>query len=178
MFEKIKNRIAHFTVRHKYLHKNKDAVAYANIIKNSFTVFIIMPEHDYDFHYSMEVLRYIVESKNKKIITLFLPEHKYNFFPEREKHKYISYHLQQINKFRLPDNKLVSRLDNQEFDVVLDLNRNEDVFFSAVANIVKSKIRVSFAKKSSESYYNLQINDKSETPEAAYKNFLNYLQMF
>jgi hypothetical protein len=60
----------------------------------------------------------------------------------------------------------------------VDLNRSEDVFFSAIANVVKSKIRVSFEKEYSGQYYNMQIADKNTDPEVAYRSFLNYLRMF
>jgi len=176
MFEATKRRIAHFLIRRKYLRKNTKPISYTNIIRKAQSLFIIMPKQDTDFYHSMCILKYY--QQNKKIITLFLPEYKYNLIPEKEKFKFISYHPKQITRFYLPDKKLTDRLAAKEFDVVMDLNRSEDVFYSAVTNIIKSEIRVSFAKNHSDSYYNLQLANKQSDPETSYSNFLNYLKMF
>jgi len=107
-----------------------------------------------------------------------LPEHKYNLIPDKEKFRFISFLPHQISRFYLPEKNLVLRLNAKEYDVVIDLNRTENIFFSAIANIVKSKIRVSFVKEFSENYYNLQIINKKNDSEASYKGFLSYLRMF
>ena len=78
----------------------------------------------------------------------------------------------------MPNKNLVNRLRRKEFDVVIDLNRGEDVFYSAITNVVGSKIRVSFEKEYSGEYYNIQIADKKTDPEVVYRSFLNYLKMF
>ena len=98
--------------------------------------------------------------------------------PEKEKFRFISFNPDQVTKFNLPGKRIIEYLDGMEFDVAIDLNRREDVLFSAVTNIAKSKLKVSFAKEFSESYYNLQITDKQASSEASYRSFLNYLQMF
>ncbi len=176
MFEGIKRKIGHFVVKRKYLHKNIEQLAYNNVISSAKDFFFIMPSFDKDFYHTLEILKYYLNQK--KVITLFLPEHKYNLVPDKEKFKFISFLPHQVSKFYLPEKNLVARLNTKEFDVVIDLNRSEDIFFSAISNIVKSKIRISFVKELSESYYNLQIVDKQGDSDASYKSFLNYLQMF
>lgn len=176
MFEGIKRKIGHFVVKKKYLHKNIEQLAYNNVISNAKDFFLIMSNSDKDFYHSLEILKFF--QNQKKVITLFLPEHKYNLIPDKEKFKFISFLPHQISRFHLPDKNLVARLLTKEFDVVIDLNRSENIFFSAITNIVKSKIRISFVKEMSESYYNLQIVDKQGDSEVSYKSFLNYLQMF
>ncbi len=176
MFEGLKKKIAHFIIKKKYLRKNSREFSFNNVISNANDLFFVMPKDDKDFFSSLEILKYY--QIHKKVITLFLSEHKYSLVSEREKFKHIAYHLNQITKLNLPDKNLVSSLNQKEFDVVVDLNRSEDVFFSAISNVVKSKIRVSFEKEYSGEYYNMQIADKNTNPEVAYRSFLNYLRMF
>ncbi|MEK6552925.1 MAG: hypothetical protein AABZ54_05700 [Bacteroidota bacterium] len=176
MFEGIKRKIGHFVVKRKYLRKNIEQLAYNSVISNAKDFFFIMPGFDKDFYHTLEILKYY--QNQKKVITLFLPEHKYNLIPDKEKYKFISFLPHQVSRFHLPEKNLVARLNTKEFDVVIDLNRFEDIFFSAISNIVKSKIRISFVKELSENYYNLQIVDKQGDSEPSYKSFLNYLQMF
>ena len=176
MFEGLKRKIGHFVVRRKYLRKKNEQLTYNNVISSAKDFFFVMPGLDKDFYHTLDILRFY--QNQKKIITLFLPEHKYNLIPEKEKYKFISFLPQQVSRYHLPDKNLVARLNTKEFDVVIDFNRSEDIFFSAISNIVKSKIRISFVKELSESYYNLQIVDKQGDSEESYKSFLNYLQMF
>ncbi len=176
MFEGIKKKYAHFVVRRKYLRKDTRPVLYNKILSGATDLLLIMPKDDKDFYHCHDILRYFLI--HKKIITLFLPEYKYNLIPEKDKYKCISYMPVNINKIFLPTHHLIERLKNKEFDAVIDLNRNEDVFFSAVSNLVRSKVRVSFNKELSSNYYNMLISEKNEEPEAAYRSFLNYLKMF
>lgn len=176
MFERLKKKIAHFFIRRRYLKKNTQQLSFANIISGSHDFFIVMPKDDKDFYHSLDILKYF--QIHRKVITLFLPENKYNLVPEKEKYKFISYVPEQLSKLNLPDKNLTSRLSTKEFDIVLDLNRGEDAFFSAVSNIVQSKLRVSFEKEFSDKYYTMQIRSKQDYPELSYRNFLSYLKMF
>ena len=176
MFEGLKRKIAHYLIRRKYLRKNIQQLVFTNIISGSHDLFIVMPKEDKDFFHSLDILKYY--QIHKKVITLFLPEYKYSLIPEKEKFKFISYHPHQVTRFNLPDKNLVSRLTGKEFDIVIDLNRKENVFFSAISNIVQSKIRVSFEKELSGRYYTMQITDKQSEPELSYRSFLSYLKMF
>lgn len=176
MFEGLKRKIAHYIVRRKYLRKNIQQLVFTNIISDSHDLFIVMPKEDKDFFHSLDILKYY--QIHKKVITLFLPEYKYNLIPDKEKYKFISYYPLQISRFNLPDKNLVGRLTGKEFDIVIDLNRRDDLFFSAISNIVQSKIRVSFEKELSGRYYTMQITDKQSDPELSYRSFLSYLKMF
>ena len=176
MFEGLKRKIAHYLIRKKYLRKNVQQEVFTNIISNSRDLLFVMPRDDKDFSHSLEILKYY--QIHKKVITVFLPDYKYSLVPDKEKYKIISYVPVQVTKFNLPDKILRNILSGKEYDVVLDLNRGEDVFSSAVSNLVKSRIRISFEKELSGSYYTMQIRDKSTNPEISYRNLLTYLKMF
>lgn len=176
MLENIKLKIAHFVIIRKYIKKMEVPITYNKVISGSMNFFIIMPKDDKDFFHSLELIRYF--QIHHKIITLFLPEHKYNLIPEKEKYRYISYHNEQVNRFNLPKKSLVQRLNGKEFEIVIDLNRNEDLFFSAVSNIVQTKLKVGFNKERSENYYNMQIRASNGDSELIYKRFLEFLLMF
>lgn len=176
MFENLKQKYAHFVVRRKYLRKGSASLSYNKILSDAIDFFIIMPAKDNDFYHSLDLLKYYLI--HKKVITIFLPAHKYNLIPEKEKYKFVSFLPEHINRVYLPGKNLIGNLSAKEYDVVIDLNRSTNIFYSAVANIVKSKVRVGFRKNKSEGYYNLVICGKNEESEAAYRSFLSYLKMF
>jgi hypothetical protein len=176
MLEKLKKRLAHFIIKKKYLKKVTEAICFNGFITKSHNLLIIMPKEDKDFFYALDILRYY--QIHKKNITLFLQEHKYNPIPEKEKFKFISYSLIQINRLNLPNSDLIKRLKEKDYDAVIDLNRTEELFFCAIANIVKSTIRVGFKRGVMNDYYNLVIDQKQEDPEVAFRGFLTAIQMF
>jgi hypothetical protein len=176
MFEKIKLQLAHIVLNKKYAKKNHSHVEYNKVISDATDILMIMPSNDQDFYHSLDLIKYF--QIHKKNVTLFLPEHKYNLIPEKEKYKYISFHEEQLTRLKLPGKSLINRLRFKDFDVVVDLNKDENVLFSAITNIVNSNLRVGFNKTRSESYYNLQATNSEMNPELIYRNFLKFLQMF
>ncbi len=176
MFENIRKKIGHYLLQKRFCRNDYGVINYNNSIFQSTDFLILMPMDDKDFYQSLNLIKYFLNER--KHITLFLPEFKYNLIPEKDKYKFISYHVEQINKLFLPEKSLEARLKNKEFDVVIDLNRSENLFYSAAASIVKAKIRVGFSKVNSEKYYNLLYIDKNSHTEAVYINFLNFLKMF
>lgn len=176
MFESLKQKYARFIIRRKFLRKEVSAVSYNKILSDAIDFFFIMPEHDDDFYHSLDILKYYLI--HKKVITLFLPAHKYNLIPEKDKYKFVSFLPDHVNRVYLPRKNMIASLSAREYDVVIDLNRTENIFFSAVANIVKSKVRASFGKGKSDEYYNLVIGGKNQESETAYRSFLSYLKMF
>jgi hypothetical protein len=176
MFEEIKKKCAHFYIKRKISKKHNEAISFNKVVADSREVFIVMPTSDNDFPNSLEILRYL--QIHKKVITLFLPEFRYNQIPDKERYKFISFHPDQITKFFLPNKKLRNKIEGKTFDIVLDLNRFEDTFHSAISNFVTSKVRLGFRKNRSEGYYNLLFDSKQTESGAAYFNLLNYLRMF
>ena len=66
---------------------------------------------------------------------------------------------------------------DKSFDIVIDLNIEENLFYSAAANIFKSEFRIGFVKNDSDLYYNFQIPHEINN-EFSYRNLLNSLAMF
>jgi hypothetical protein len=176
MFETLKKKYARFVIRRKFLRKHQKALSFNKILSNSREFFIVLPQRDHDFNQALDIIKYFLIYK--KVITLFLPEHKYGLIPEREKYRVISYLPMHFTRCNLPAKNLLKRMKGKEFDIVIDLNREENLFCSAVSNFVGSKIRIGFDRNLSSNFYNMLINDKNEEAEVSYRNFLNYLKMF
>ncbi len=176
MFENVKKKIGRYLLNKKYCKTDQLVINYNNTLVKSSDIFVIMPRDDQDFYHSLDLIKYLLNQGKR--ITLFLPEFKYSLIPEKDKYKFVSYHPQQTTRFFLPDKTLESLLKIKEFDIVIDLNRNEDLFYSAAANIVKSKVRIGFSRQFSESYYNLQYMDKNNQLDTIYNGFLGFLKMF
>ena len=80
-------------------------------------------------------------------------------------------------KIGLPNKELIGKIKKHTFDLVLDLNIEDDVFASAIANIPLSDFRIGFIKENADYFYNFQIPNEINR-EKSYKNLLNSLRMF
>lgn len=176
MLENLKKKIARHLIKKRYLSRHDKSVAFNKIVSDSLDFLVVMPANDDEFIHSAEVLRYLLI--HKKNVSLFIPEHKINVLSDKSRFKCIPYVPSNITRFFLPDDRLSEELGRLAFDVVIDLNRKENVFLSAAANIVDSNCRIGFSREFSEKLYNLQVVNSSENPEIAFRNFLNFLKMF
>lgn len=176
MFEKIKFNLAHYLIRKKYLVIKSVPVTFNGILSNSSTFFIIMPVEPLEFSKSYMLIKYLLE--NHKVVTVLLHESKLGLILEKENMSIIKYMDETKSRLNLPVKPFVRMLQNKEFDVVLDLNRSSDVFTAAVANIVKSKVKVGFEQQKTEDYYDIRIVNCSQDYDLIYTNYINFLKMF
>lgn len=174
MIEKIKLLLGRY-ILHKKLNENK-ITSFKNFFTDSVDYFIILPEDDESFKNSLTVVQFLLDLH--KNITLFVVDFRKNLIPDNTKHKIVSFEAVQKSKLNLPKQELIEQINKYPYDIVIDLNRGNNIFYSAIANFVKSKYRVGFNKEYAELYYNfLVLNDKINS-DISYKNLLNSLKMF
>jgi len=171
-----KDTFALFVAKRKYFSK-KDAIKnYAGSISNAAKVLIVLPTTAEDILKSLDIPAFFVDNKRKVI--LLGDEKLQHVAQEEHSFEIITYDEESFSKFGLPKKELVSKLKNLEFDVVLDLNRDNNLFLGILANIPKSGIIVGFKKNEADNFYNFQIGNNQNNAEISYGNFLNSIQMF
>ena len=176
MFDKVKKQISKFIVNRNYLKKSKQIINFNTFMTNSIDFLFLMPNDDSDFRNCFDLIKYFVI--HKKNVTIFLPEYKYNIIPQKEKYKIITYNIQEVTKFGLPTNSLIENLKRKSFDVVVDLNRGDDILYAAIINIVEADYKVGFSKSNSDNYYNFQVLGNESNSEDAYRKLMESLLMF
>ncbi|MCL5030305.1 MAG: hypothetical protein M1480_14945 [Bacteroidetes bacterium] len=176
MLNSIKQKIAGYIVNKKIKQKKIEKQSFTFLLKNSTRFFILMPDNEVHFHHAVDIVKYF-EALDKDI-TVFTRDFRVNLLPIKYRNSSISFGIENITKLNLPTNELENKLKEFEFDLVLDLNKEENLFYSLTANLVRSQVRVGFRKNNSDKYYNLQVDNLEDNPEIFYKNLLNCLQMF
>ena len=175
MFESIKKKIAQYIIKRKFL-SNSSEVNFNNFFKESVSFLVIMPINEHDFVFTFEILKYL--KIHDKSVTVLCQAPRVNTIPEKEKFKIISYGITDVSKFYLPEKVYLEHLEKKNYDVIIDLNHDENLFCSAMSNFFNSKYRVGFKKNNSDNYYNFQIQNDERNSEISYRNLLNSLQMF
>jgi hypothetical protein len=124
---------------------------------------------------TIDVLRFFSINK-KELFVIHSKEHELYLPTDFE---YASLIVSKLNKTKLglPNSEMRKKIKKYTFDLVLDLNRDSDVFSSAISNIPLSDFRIGFMKKNADWFYNFQIPNEN-IPEKSYRNLLNSLRMF
>jgi len=176
MIKYLKEKIADFIIGKRLRNNTTPNQSFSNLLQKTFTFLVIMPEEEDDFQKSMEVLRFLDD--HGKNLTIFSYNFRRNLINQKYRPATIEYGLIDRTRLGLPSGKIINELENKEFNAVIDLNRDENVFCSFAANLVTAPVRIGFRKKNADKFYNVQISDNEDNSEISYKNFLNCLQMF
>lgn len=176
IIDSLKQNIGQYLLQKKFIKENKEIVQYNKFFSESINFLVMMPTDEHDFNNCFEILRFFLI--HKKNVYLVVPEYKVSLVPEYNRYKHIKYTLDNKNKLGLPTKEFISEIMKKEFDVVVDLNRDDDLFLSAISTSVDVKFRIGFRKEKSDLLYNFQIPADQINSEISYRNLLNSLRMF
>jgi hypothetical protein len=176
MIDLIKQKTARYLISKKLKNVLLSEQSFSTALKRSGSFLILMPEDEKDFRTCFFVLDYL-EQINKAIKVL-TKDYRISLLPAKFRNKAIEINISDVNKLDLPNHKLMNKLAELKFDGVIDLNRTDNIFFSYVTNLVNAKLRIGFAKKGADDYYNFQIANYENDSEKSYNIFLNCLKMF
>jgi hypothetical protein len=176
MLDFIKNKIAEKVVEKQLKAQHFEPHTFTGFFNKAFTFFIAMPDDDRDFNYSLTVLNFLAD--NKKSAMIMTKDYKVSLLPQKFRGRAVEYSIKDINKWNLPARKLADKLSEMQFNVSIDLNRKENLFYSYSSNLVQAPLKIGFAKPDSDKFYNLQVINHEENQEVSYENFLNCLKMF
>jgi len=170
-----KQKIAGFMIRNKFKKHSFKNQSFASVINNATIFLILMPGDENDFQYALNVLEHF--QHNKKDFFILTNDFRVSTLPFKYRAKAISYGIKDINKIDLPSKKFISILEKKEFDVVIDLNRKEELFCIYVACAVNAMVSIGFTKNLADKIYNLQIANNETNPKLSYENLLSCLKM-
>jgi len=176
LFTDYKNKLGYYIFKKKMFKVFDEPNSFKDFIEKSMDYLIILPLNDLDFSNSFDVAKYF--RIHKKDVTLFLPEHKVNSIDIMNNYKYISFNFEDISKIGLPTKQFIEKLNEYSFDVIIDLERENNLFLSAIICSINAKFKVGFKKSEIDNLYNLQIVNTKINSEISYRNLLNSLKMF
>jgi hypothetical protein len=176
MISQIKNIIALFIAKRKFARKQNVAQNFQKCFSNAHDIMMILPSVGNS--YSSEVVDIIkfVDSQKKRILFINKIEFK-NYLPTGYGHSAIEFSELDKTKLGLPTKEIINKINKLSFDLVIDLNLEDDIFATTVSNIPQSNFRIGFVKNKSDVFYNYQLTREINS-EKSYRNLLNSLRMF
>lgn len=176
MINSIKQKISNFLARRRYLNKNTDKIKFNDFLKTANSFLLLMPNEEKDFNLSLKLMDYLL--KLDKNLALLVPVQFVSKVSSGKRTQIIQYSYEDVNKFNLPTDFLKNKLNRKSFDIVIDLERFENLLYSSLTNLTKSKFKIGFQKEKLNEFYNILIVQKNERPEYCYDDLINSLKMF
>ncbi len=171
----LKQTAARLFIQHKLKKSNFSNKSFSSAFKNSNSILVLMPEDDKDFQYAIDILVFL--EKLKKDYSILTFDYRVSLLPVRFRKKAIGHGMKDINKIELPSRRLTSNLTKKKYDVLLDLNRKEQLFYTYISGIVSATVSIGFTKIFADKVYNIQIANSETNPKISYENLLNCLKM-
>ena len=86
--------------------------------------------------------------------------------------------MEQKSFLKLPNNSLLNNICETRFDVVIDLNLDENMFTSMISAAADAVYKVGFSDQKLENLFNFQLGRNKIDSNINYKNLVDSLQMF
>jgi hypothetical protein len=176
MIETLKKRAAKFIVKKRipeidFHHRN-----FSSVFTKTYSFLILMPANEKDFRLVFPILEYLKEQRKNIVVMTY--DFRISLLQPYFKTNAIEHGLKDITKLDLPSKKILNKLSNMRFDVLIDTNRDEIIYYSYIAKSLNVQVKIGFVRSDSDRYFNFQVVNKQNDPELSYKNLLDCLKMF
>lgn len=176
MIATLKEQAARFVVKKRTPVAEFSQKNFATILSKTYSFLVLMPAKESDFRFVFPILDYLREQRKNIVVMTY--DYRVSLLQPYFKTNAIEHGVKDETKLSLPSKKLLDRLSSMRFDVIIDSNREEVLFYSYIAKSLNSQVKVGFSRSDSDKYFNLQVVNKQNDPETSYKNLIECLKMF
>ncbi|MEN8193075.1 MAG: hypothetical protein ABFS12_09690 [Bacteroidota bacterium] len=175
MLNKIKVNLAESIALKKFTKTQNFGNNFKHFISDAKDILVILPEKFDDINKALKVIEFL--NSEKKNLYLFYNIDVANYLPTGLNFISVNYKENDITKIGLPSKDLLSKIEIIFFDFIIDLNIEDCIFSSVIANAPRSNYRIGFSKENADKFYNFQVPVEINS-EKSYRNLLNSLRMF
>lgn len=176
MIATLKERAARFIVQRRVPGGEFSQRNFASIFSKTYSFLILMPAKESDFRFVFPILEYLREQRKNIVVMTY--DFRVSLLQPYFKTNAIEHGLKDETQLKLPSKKLLDKLSSMRFDVIIDTNRDETLYYSYIAKSLNAHVKIGFVRSDSDKYFNLQVINKQNDPETSYKNLIDCLKMF
>lgn len=176
MISTIKKRAAKFIVNKKAPREEFSQRNFSSIFSRTYSFLVLMPASESDFRFVFPILDYLREKRKNIVVMTY--DFRISLLQPYFKTNAIEHGLKDETSLKLPSKKILDKLSNLRFDVIIDTNREEILYYSYIAKTLSAQVKIGFRRTDSDKYFNFQVINKQNDPETSYKNLLDCLKMF
>ena len=176
MMGTLKEKAARFIVNNRVPEVEFSQRNFSAIIAKTYSFLVLMPATETDFKFVFPILNYLREQRKNIVVMTY--DFRVSLLQPYFKTNAVEHGLKDETKLNLPAKKLLEKLTSMRFDVIIDTNREENLFYTYIAKYLKTHLKIGFTRSDSDNYFNFQVVNKQNDPETSYKNLLDSIKMF
>lgn len=176
MMGTLKEKAARYIVNNRVPEVEFSQRNFSAIIAKTYSFLVLMPATEADFKFVFPILNYLREQRKNIVVMTY--DFRVSLLQPYFKTNAVEHGLKDETKLNLPAKKLLEKLTSMRFDVIIDTNREENLFYTYIAKYLNTHLKIGFTRSDSDNYFNFQVVNKQNDPETSYKNLLDSLKMF
>ena len=176
MMGTLKEKAARFIVNNRIPEVEFSQRNFSAIIAKTYSFLVLMPATETEFKFVFPILSYLREQRKNIVVMTY--DFRVSLLQPYFKANAVEHGLKDETKLNLPAKKLLEKLTSMRFDVIIDTNREENLFYTYIAKYINTNLKIGFTRSDSDNYFNFQVVNKQNDPETSYKNLLDSLKMF
>lgn len=150
-------------------------VALPAAAKDARTVCIILPANFDDFDIVRTILPDILIRLAYAQTTIWVRDNFRSWLIINESCKIMSYDPTDATRFGLPDSDTLKHIRSAEYDLLLDLSLNPELYIAALVKEARAEMKVALAHPNTMDMYNLLVESDSQDQGRRLMALLNYL---
>ena len=152
---------------------------FTDALTRSRRALVIFPESSLDGESVSTFLRYLLRKFSSEGIMVMIRDDQLFAMASAPPVKTFTYTERDVNRWFVPRRELLRRMENNNFDVALDLNFHLSLTCAFLCKASNAPLRISFAKKNADQFYNFQVKTKgTNVSKYSYRSLLKCLDMF
>ena len=176
MISTLKQQAAKFIVKKRIPEPDFHHRNFTSVFTKTYSFLILMPASEKDFRLVYPILEYLKEQRKNIVVMTY--DFRISLLQPYFKTNAIEHGLNDTTTLNLPSRSLLKKLSSMRFDVLIDTNREENIYYSYVAKLLNIQLKIGFVRADSDKYFNFQVAQKQNDPDISYKNLLDCLKMF
>ncbi|MBD3410210.1 MAG: hypothetical protein GF419_08395 [Ignavibacteriales bacterium] len=165
-----------YFIRKQLRRRDDKTRKFNDAFKSAKTFFVVLPQNADDFKSALGVVDRLLERGKK--VTVLLDAELTSLMPMAPTVVVEKYDEEDVSRLKLPASDFRQRIRILTFDVVIDLNREENQFCALCAASPRAALRIGFAKPGADEYFEMQIDVKNRDAAGAYAELTRVLEMF
>ncbi len=179
MLEDFRLRVGLSYSRLHFRHNHDKIMNFTDALSRSRRALVIFPESSLEGESASIFIRHLLRKFSSERMMVVIRDDQLFAMSSAPPLKTLTYSMQDINKWFVPRRELLQRMENNKFDVALDLNSKLSLTSAFLCKASNAPLRISFVKKNGDQFYNFQVKTKGNSGDKySYRSLLKCLDMF
>lgn len=179
MIDEVRKNTGIFLARLQGLRKRAKPMNFGGVYSNARTALFIIPNEEAVRPFVLEILQKAQEQFIGNALTIVTSGSSGTLSGKLKQCMIVPVHVEQINFFFLPKQSLILRLQEQQYDVIVDLNLTVTPLAAAICAVIDAPLKAGFSSSQSDALYNFQLHSAAaREPKLRYEQLQHTLAMF